>query len=177
MNERWFFAEVNPVPWTVPNIAVRRSKGGKPYPQLYASETLITYKKALRDEIEDRYGAIEPTGAPIGLDFFFYRQLETFETKRGRKRHSNYADATNLQKAAEDALQGVLFINDSQVQQVTSTIIEQSSDTYPAVVIKLTLNPEPNLPPASITDCLGKEPEFRDYAKENELDIDVEDFF
>jgi Holliday junction resolvase RusA-like endonuclease len=176
MKESWYYAEINPVPWTVPSISIRRSKNGKPYPQLYSSETLVTYKKALYGEIKKDYKLDEPTKSPVRLEFYFSRKIESFNTK-GRKRNSNYADATNLQKAAEDALQGLLFVNDSQVTQVSSTVVAQDPDALPWVVVKLTIDPHYLCPPESITSKLGKGLDLKRQEEDNKLDTDVKAIF
>lgn len=130
--EGWdaYLLRLNPIPWTV-QVGIGRRKGGGVYPQVYKSDELKTYQEAVKEAI------VTPIilEGEIDLVFLFWRQMPDYETHQGKRARKHQADATNMQKALEDALQGVLFANDRDVRSVESHIIEQGHDTDPLVVI------------------------------------------
>jgi Holliday junction resolvase RusA-like endonuclease len=111
-----------PVPWSAPHVS--RYGGSTPNKRLVAWKTLIA---AIAHQ---EFGPYAPWEGPIGFS-------ATFLLKRGMPKHASglYAcpsvtfnetystnklkhkgsDLTNLIKAAEDALQGIVFVNDAQV--------------------------------------------------------------
>jgi len=129
---------VNPEPWRSPGVPGkgRATKDGKQ----------DAYQQALRDEIVEQnpnigaFNFLEFAGAPLSVEFFFWRSSA----------HNKQVDATNIQKATEDALQGILYTNDKANRHVESTICEQTVDTYPAILIRVSVfDPGiiPELPP------------------------------
>lgn len=147
MKSFWFVLPgINPVPWTSPELAIAK-KDGKPYPVAYAAEPMKDYKRAIADAMRRRYPDIDPIEDEVGLRLFFYRRIEELKRHGSRSSRSNFADATNLQKSTEDALQGVLFVNDSQVVNATSWVMAQHDGVEPCVIINLIWHPEyPALP-------------------------------
>lgn len=143
MNEEWHFLWINPEPWTSPSIAVGRGKGGKPYPQVYKSAGLAAYQQAVAESLAGRNMLIFDPGTPIALEFYFWRRLPDYTTDKDRRARKHVADATNMQKALEDALQGVLFENDRDVKSIRSIIMEQEHDTEPCIGIKISFAPDP----------------------------------
>lgn len=140
----WYVSQVNPVPWKAPTATVRGGAGGKRWVQFFSPEELVTYKEGLADDLLTKYPKIKMIeDDPIELEFFFFRSLDQLGQKGNRKHRAHVADATNLQKSTEDALQGLLFKNDVQVKRVTSNVIEQTGDTQPCVVIRLDLHDPP----------------------------------
>lgn len=126
---------INPAPWAVGPLGVGRRKGGH-YAYVGPNAALVTYQKALREALEEKYNP-RPLGQQyLDIEFYFWRKIETYQSGK-RTAHSHVADVTNLQKATEDALQGFLFDNDRQTLQIRSEIIEQSEDTHPCVVIRI----------------------------------------
>lgn len=103
--------DINPEPWTTPVVgksyAVKRPK-------------LRVYQNAIVSEWTKRYGHLAPVakGTPLRVRFVFSR------SSAGGK----HADATNLQKAVEDALQGLLYYNDTHTREVSSLILYQGTD-------------------------------------------------
>lgn len=176
MKEYWFVLNVNPTPWTAPTVSIGR-KGGKPYPMVYSSEELKNYKQAVEyeaaKEIERKYENFAPIEDEIALHFFFYRKVE--QLHRGKStRTGNYADATNLQKATEDGLQGTLFVNDSQVVDVRSTIVEQSTEVEnPCVVVRMIWHPDrPKVPDDLIDDMkIDHQKRIDELVEANEHDV------
>lgn len=114
---------INPEPWTAAQVGIV----GK-HAQAFPNEKLVAYQNAIAEEVEQRMEAwsMEPMLVEVTLGFTFWRS-----TTGGQP-----ADATNLQKGTEDALQGYLFPNDSQVKSVTSTIANQGPDVEPLILIQ-----------------------------------------
>lgn len=130
----WHIVHVNPVPWTAPSATSRRGKGGKgTYVQMYASEELKTFKQAVQEQL----AGVTPYLDEVELTFYFWRQLPEGLIPDARKRRAHQADATNLQKSLEDALQGHLIENDKNVRSIRSVIVEQTYDCQSLIVIKL----------------------------------------
>jgi len=127
----WFVLAVNPDPWAIGPLGVGK-KGGKYYPYVGRNNQLRDYQEAVREALSE----IEmlSKNSLYSLTFYFWRRLD--EHQDGKK---HQADVTNLQKALEDALQGVLFDNDRDVREVRSVIIEQSATADPCIVIKAEL--------------------------------------
>lgn len=125
METKWFYVPVNPEPWETGGLSIHR-KGGKTYPMMVPSGQLVAYKEAVREELE---GEAPLPWREFQLTFYFWRKLESSLTvEKGRKVTRHQVDATNMQKALEDALQGVLFGNDRDVRRIESVIVEQSTD-------------------------------------------------
>lgn len=135
----WYLVEgVNPEPWAASEASIGR-KGGKFFPHFHKPEQLRLYQESIKSEfVEQNPHAVEMTG-DIEITFYFWRQLPSFEIhEEGAKRRSNRADATNLQKALEDALQGILYQNDRDIVSVRSVIVEQEKETSPGILIAIT---------------------------------------
>lgn len=113
----WIF-DINPEPWRVPGVPHygKAVKDGK----------LESYQQAIREALEDHPDRTMHTGL-LTVKFHFWRSTA----------HNKPADATNLQKATEDALQKVLFGNDRENRHVSSTIWEQLPTTIPTILIDI----------------------------------------
>lgn len=131
-----YILQINPEPWTVGKAFAMRGGGGA---RIAPDKKLVSYQKAVRETLTSEYD-VKPTSSPISLCFFFSRRLEVM-TYGKRKSHANKCDATNLQKAIEDALQGILYENDRQVWDVHSTIVDQSPDATPFIIIDMEAEP------------------------------------
>lgn len=132
----WYLISgINPEPWSASEASIGR-KNGKVYPHFHKPEQLRQYQESVKDMfMEQNPQAVKVTG-DIELVFYFWRQLTAFELTEGKKnRRSAYADATNLQKALEDALQKILYENDRDIKSVRSVIVEQTQETEPAILI------------------------------------------
>jgi len=127
-NERWYVLHINPEPWAVGPLDLLR-RGGKLAPTMGRNQQVHMYQQAVAGELAVKYGALP--GAPLApcyeLDFWFWRN-----TERG-----NYADATNLQKATEDALQGILIDNDRDVVRAQSWVAAQGPAVAGAVAFRV----------------------------------------
>lgn len=136
MGAAWYALDINPEPWAVGPLGVARSSGQlRPY--MGRNQQLDAYKEAVRDELITRYpGQMEVKPPYYELDFFFWRNQAIYEGAN-KTVQKNIADATNMQKATEDALQGLLIENDRQVVHVSATIVAQGPDVRGAVAFRL----------------------------------------
>lgn len=123
--EFYCIRNVNPEPWEPPEGALVR-RGGKLTVGFYPHPKMVAYKEALRYEFSKHHPNPVCYDEPVDLTIWFWRELEG---------HANVADATNLQKATEDALQGLLFTNDRHVQSATSHIVAQAADVAPQLFV------------------------------------------
>lgn len=126
---------LNPEPWTAPDISMER-RGSRTYPRASKSPILAAYQEALRENIAEAYPDLPMMpDVHLQLSFHFWRKLDLYKTATGRNMQRKVADATNLQKATEDALQGILFKNDNQVKRVASEIVAEGVDVEPHIVV------------------------------------------
>jgi hypothetical protein len=124
----------NPQPWALGDINISRQNGklrATPVPE----KTLVAYQNALREGL--RNAGAEMHEGPYSIRFTFSRDLEQFLTPTGRTSQRNPADATNMQKATEDALQKILIHNDVDVIHIESDRCAQGVNVDPFVVIEL----------------------------------------
>lgn len=120
----WFVIPVNPEPWSVGTISYKR---------ISPSPNLVAYQNAIREELSDVDMLPEEYRS---ITFYFFRQQAQYIDMRDKVRTRNQADATNMQKATEDALQGVLFDNDREVRDIRSVIVQQGPHVLmPGVII------------------------------------------
>lgn len=156
---------LNPVPWTAPavNYSMR---------QVYKAAELSAYQNAVKEQL----GATETPwleGA-LRIHFWFWRRLDLGTVVTTRRRRGHDSDATNMQKALEDALQGVLFPNDRDTRSITSEIVEQGPDVDPGIIIGIEPWQAPTLViPDEILARFRQQPTL----DSNTHDDDVEDVF
>src|SRR6478609_2923648 len=100
---------INPQQWAVGPLSVGK-KNGKAFPIMGRNQELHAYQESIR-ELLGKFSPVKFEPGFIQLKFWFWRRLDTYEGS-SRKVTGNAVDATNMQKALEDALQGVLFDND-----------------------------------------------------------------
>lgn len=133
-----YITDLNPEPWT-PGILSMGFKGKQRYPKLAKNGRLTTYQEGIEESIKIAYPDIPmfPAGTKVSLHFKFWRRLDEYTTEKGRESARHVADATNMQKALEDALQKILFVNDNQVKLVSSEIMEEGPDVRPRILIYL----------------------------------------
>lgn len=130
----WFYLPVNPVQWEVGDLSVGR-KNGKYFPKMSRSENLHAFQEEVREFFGGRSDQL--IEGDVEIHFFFWQKLETYLGPSGKHVTKKAADATNMQKACEDALQKILFDNDRQVKKITSEIVAQGTDVTPGIAIKL----------------------------------------
>lgn len=125
---------INPEPWAIGNAFVVRG-GGKARAAIAPNKTLKAYQEAVRAELAAQ-GA-EMVDGPYVLSFWFWRENVTYTDAGGKKRTRNSPDLSNLVKATEDALQGILIDNDRNVVAMRTFLVERGKDVDPKVVIEV----------------------------------------
>lgn len=126
----WYYIGVNPDPWAVGPLSIGK-RGGKFFPKMGANAQLVAFKQAVKEDLESQDFVELQHHEQYVLRFYFWRRLEG--TGRNVK---HYADATNMQKATEDALQDVLIGNDRDVRDVQSIIVAQGPEVArPGIVV------------------------------------------
>jgi Holliday junction resolvase RusA-like endonuclease len=140
-----FYLDINPEPWAIGPVSVGRGAGGKMYPVVGRNQQLNAYQQAVKEAmLEQSQVSHEPTkDVKWQLHFGFWRQRADYTTPQARTHRKHEADVTNMQKATEDALQGILFTNDKDVKYVSSFEFEQSGITVPGIAIMAALLEEP----------------------------------
>lgn len=133
MAERWYVLPLNPEPWAVGDIGIGR-KGGKTYARMSPNANLVAFQEAVKEELE---GVEMMPDGEYSLSFYFWRQQAEYISKSDRRVKRHVADATNMQKALEDALQGVLFTNDRMVKEIKSVVVEQGYKVNPKIIIRV----------------------------------------
>jgi hypothetical protein len=73
----------------------------------------------------------------LEVKFWFWRRRDEYKTPQARTHRKHEADATNLQKATEDALQGILYKNDKDNRHVESFVVEQGPNVEPMIAIAI----------------------------------------
>jgi hypothetical protein len=164
---------VNPQPWAIGPLSVGR-KDGKVYPSVGPNMQLRSYQEAVREAL--RPDVLKKYEGPATLTFYFQREIEMHRGPSGRKVWAHEADSTNLQKALEDALQGVLIGNDREDYDVRSVIMSQGRGVTPLIVIKLVEGFEFNYSeiPQNVWDVINNQPKIE--LVDNVHDL-PEDFF
>ena len=128
--EKFFVIGINAEPWAVGSLGVGR-KGKGHYPYMSPNQKLQAYQNALREELA---GAEMLTGK-VEVRLFVWRRIEKMKVYGGRDRKGKTSDATNIQKATEDAIQNLLIENDRNVRRISTEIVREDEDTEPCIVI------------------------------------------
>ena len=125
----FYVIEINPEPWTAPEPNINRGR----FRGMRKGAKLKAFQNALEEDMRRFYPDAEciPAGVPLGLTWYFSR-----DTKVG-----NIADITNLTKAAEDALQGVLYENDRWVKQSKVVELDQAPGARQFLAVQIRRNP------------------------------------
>lgn len=117
-----FLILTNPEPWRVPPMSAgRNKKTGHLIAQSGRDQMLFSYQEEVRESMMSAGAYIMEPGYKI--DLFFYRLQETINTGSGKRNKRSRADATNMQKAIEDALQGTVLHNDVDTIDIHSRVI------------------------------------------------------
>jgi Holliday junction resolvase RusA-like endonuclease len=140
---------INPQQWEVGPLSVGRRRGGGYIPHMGRNQELAAYQSAVHDALMQffEYGQYEP--GPVQLHFWFWRRLDTYHNGN-RQITKNAVDATNMQKALEDALQGAFFENDRQVINIHSEIVAQGVDVEPAIIFEIRTGDDVEMPDPDI---------------------------
>lgn len=130
MTDKFFVIALNAVPWGVGPMTTLR-KGGRVIPFMGKNQQLAAFQEAVKEELIN--GTM--TQGEVELKFYIWRQLEELTVYGSRNRTVHQADATNMQKAIEDALQGVLIENDRNVRRISTEIVQQDNEATPCIVV------------------------------------------
>lgn len=131
----WYVVHVNPEPWAVGPLDLGR-RNGKVYATMGQNQQLAAYQEAVREEIKSQNPKmLEPDPGGIGLRFFFWRNRAEYTTPNQRQHRKHEADLTNLVKATEDALQGILFENDRDTRHIEAYLVEQGPEVEGKILI------------------------------------------
>ena len=87
----------------------RRGKGG----HWYTPEATAEFEKRVVAYLRERHGAIIPWAGAIALTVTAFMQCRDIVNEG--EPHTARPDASNILKAVEDALNGVAYIDDSQI--------------------------------------------------------------
>lgn len=131
-DDRWFTLALTAQPWAIGPVGVGY-RGKKPYAYIGPNQQLQAYQEALREELD---GAGILTGE-VEITLYIWRAIESARNFGGRDRKAKTSDATNIQKATEDALQGVLIENDRNVRRVTTEIVEQKEGIQSCILVRV----------------------------------------
>ena len=139
----WYVVELNPEPWAIGPVGYAR-RNGKMSAYVGRNQQLDAYKEAVRESLGLGLPMIE---GKVRLEFYFWRNRAAYTTPQAQTHRKHEADLTNLQKATEDALQGVLFKNDRDVNEVYSVLVAQGPEVEGKIVIGVERSVEqPELP-------------------------------
>lgn len=128
----WRVLCINPEPWAIGPLSIGRKKSGV-FPRIGPNQQLVTFQQAVREELA---GITMVEYEMVELDFYFWRQLESYKVGN-RTVVKKAADVTNLQKATEDALQGLAITNDRNVKRISSHLVAQGQDVEPKIIIRI----------------------------------------
>lgn len=133
---------INPEPWTSPSLGTKRA-GGRIVPTSFKDENLRSYQMAVHELVEEalaEQGIMTPVygkGVELGARFSFWRQLDRYHVSEGRTRVRQQPDLTNLVKAFEDALQGLLYVNDRAIRESVGCLVDVGQDLEPAAMVEV----------------------------------------
>lgn len=137
------------------------------------NQQLDAFKEAVREELSSL--ATTKFEGKVTLVLYFWRNRAEYTTPQARKHRKHEADLTNLQKATEDALQGILFENDRDVAMVQAEVREQGPDVVPCVVVGIDSYIEYFLP--TEVEVLLEERDIQPYIEPESVGPPVEDVF
>lgn len=136
MQPLYLVIDVNPEPWAVGPIQAAR-KGGKIAAWMGKNQQLAAFQEAVKEAVKEQWGGLPPLEGFMDLTVYLWRSRDEYRNENDRRHRKHEADATNMLKATEDALQGVLFHNDKSNISVHSHIMQQGPDVAGKIVIKL----------------------------------------
>lgn len=134
MTEHWYFLDVNPEPWAIGPVGYAR-RGGKMSAYVGRNDQLHHYKEAIKEAIRSQQPVMFE--GPFELTIWFWRSRDEYTTPQARTHRKHEADATNLYKATEDALQGILYANDKDNHHTEGFLVEQGPEVHGKVVLRI----------------------------------------
>lgn len=122
----YYLLDVNPEPWKVGPLSIRRGNGRGMYPAIGRDQQLHSYQMAIREQLED-YDTIKMPDK-FAARYYFWRRRDRYTNDKQRTVRKHEVDLTNVLKATEDACQGILFDNDVDCVAHENYFLEQGSD-------------------------------------------------
>lgn len=176
MRGSWYLLDgINAEPWTAPSVSHGR-RGGAVTTTVYKNEQLRSFQEAVGEAMERQYPDAPKLEGAIELEFYIWRQQAVYQGRRG-KVQKHQVDATNLQKALEDALQGYLYGNDREVHAIKTTVMAQGPDVTPRILIGVhTLAGLPQWPTDKLNHMLRSQAVERHPSGDHSVET-PEDFF
>lgn len=132
----WLRLEINPEPWAIGPVGVSR-KEGRIGAYVGRNQQLDAYKEAIREAVNAELSEPPEKFPTVALSLYFWRNRAEYVTPQSRNHRKHEADLTNLQKATEDALQGIFFDNDRDVKEIHSYMVQQGPEITGSVVLEV----------------------------------------
>jgi Holliday junction resolvase RusA-like endonuclease len=129
---------INAVPWSPGESSIGRRKG-KLFVQVSKNSDLAAFQEAVKEELPLQNENVQMFSGPLAVTFWVWRSTS----------HRQPADATNIQKALEDALQGVLYENDAANREVRTVLVDQSTTSVSHIAIQIQPYVEPEDVPSA----------------------------
>lgn len=136
MTDIWLHVPVNPEPWAIGPVGYAR-RNGKMSAYVGRNAQLDAYKQAVAEAVSEYWGNLPVLEGKFKVHFYFWRNQAEYTTAQSRQHRKHEADATNLQKATEDALQGIVFSNDKDNKMVGSVVMAQGPSVVGQIVINI----------------------------------------
>ncbi len=118
-----FMVEGTPVPKGRPRFA-RRGK----FVSTYSPKTTVDYETKVAEAAREAMGASEPLETPVGAYIYItlpipasYSKKRTQECLSGHERPTKKSDIDNYCKAVFDGMNGIVFLDDSQIVSLHAT--------------------------------------------------------
>ena len=118
-----FMVEGTPVPKGRPRFA-RRGK----FVSTYSPKTTVDYETKVAEAAQLAMGSSEPLETPVGAYIYItlpipvsYSKKRKQECLSGNERPTKKSDIDNYCKAVFDGMNGIVFLNDSQIVSLHST--------------------------------------------------------
>lgn len=134
MIKNYLILGINPEPWEASEGSVGR-KNDHLIVQMHKTRQSRNYREAIEEEFKIEWDKDPFTvEGDVVLKFYLWREIAQRDLL-GHTSSDHVADATNMQKALEDAMQGFLFENDRNVRDVQTVIMAQGPDVVPRILI------------------------------------------
>lgn len=131
-----FTIKATPEPQLRPRIA---NVAG--HPHVYDPKNTRDFKRIVSTLASAEMGKTEPIDGPIKVSFTFYRPVKQSLTKYefdrrafGDELPTVKPDLSNYLKATEDALNGVVWVDD---REITTEVIKKRYSTTPRIALKI----------------------------------------
>ena len=129
-----FSVEGDPIAQPRPQISTR---GGFARAYVPAKHPIHAYRQAIQLAAKVAMAGKEPLTGPVSLcvTFAFQRPKSHSKKRREDDRHVQKPDTTNLVKGLEDALNGIAWLDDSQVCIINATKRWAQDEPWTSIVI------------------------------------------